>query len=174
MDIEIVQVLWGVLTTPNVIYLLLIIGLWTAASALYVPGMGLLEALAVVCMVLAIAGLTQQPANVAGLALIVAVGVLFVIDLNVESIGLTLVAAVALVLGSVFLFPGGVGRPPEDLEAVRISPWLIAGVTLVSLGLFGAVLSAAARAQRMEAKVATASMEFTGMLESFIDQRQGE
>ncbi len=158
MEIDIVQMLWAVAMNPNVIYVLLIIGLWTAAAAFYVPGTGLLEALAVVCLVIAIAGLTQQPANIVGLALIVAAGVLFVIDLNVDSVGLTLVAAVALVLGSVFLFPAGEGRYSGGAEVVRVSPWLIAGVTLVSLGFFGVVLSAAARAQRMRAKVSTAEM----------------
>ncbi|MGD8969632.1 MAG: hypothetical protein PVI07_19165, partial [Anaerolineae bacterium] len=64
MEIETVQTLWGMLTNPNVIYILLIIGLWAAASAFYVPGTGFLEALAVLCLVLAIAGLTQQPTNV--------------------------------------------------------------------------------------------------------------
>jgi membrane-bound serine protease (ClpP class) len=158
MEIEIVQTLWEVLTNPNVIYILLIIGLWAAASAFYVPGTGLLEALAVVCLVLAIAGLTQQPTNVVGLALIVAAGVLFVVDLKVHSVGLTVVAAAALVLGSVFLFPAA-GEPcPGEAEAGRLSPWLIAGVTLVSVGFFGVALSAVARAQRMAAKVSTAEM----------------
>jgi membrane-bound serine protease (ClpP class) len=156
MEIDFLQMAWIVLMNPNVIYVLLIIGLWTAAAAFYVPGTGLLEALAVVCLVLAVAGLTQQPANVAGLALIVAAGVLFAIDLRVESVGITLVAAVALVLGSVFLFPTSEAAPPEG-AAVSLSPWLIAGVTLVSLGFFGAVLSALARAQRMGAKLSTAS-----------------
>jgi len=158
MEIEIVQILWNILTNPNVIYILLIVGLWTAASALYVPGTGVLEALALVCLVLVIAGLTRQPANIVGLALIVAAGVLFVVDLNVDSVGLTLVAAVALVLGSVFLFPAGEGQYPTAAGAVRVSPWLITGVTLVTLGFFGVVLSAAARAQRMTAKVSTAGM----------------
>jgi membrane-bound serine protease (ClpP class) len=158
MEIEIVQTLWEVLTNPNVIYILLIIGLWAAASTFYVPGTGLLEALAVVCLVLAIAGLTQQPANVVGLALIVAAGVLFLVDLKVHSVGLTLVAATALVLGSVFLFPTTEGPGPEEAHAVRLSPWLIAGVTLISLSFFGVALSAVARAQRMTAKVSTDEM----------------
>jgi membrane-bound serine protease (ClpP class) len=158
MEIEIVQTLWEVLTNPNVIYILLIIGLWAAASTFYVPGTGLLEALAVVCLVLAIAGLTQQPANVVGLALIVAAGVLFLVDLKVHSVGLTLVAAVALVLGSVFLFPTMEGPCPEETEAAGLSPWLIAGVTLVSLGFFGMALSAVSRAQRLTAKMSTARM----------------
>ena len=158
MEIEIVQALWEVLTNPNAIYILLIIGLWAAASAFYVPGTGLLESLAVICLVLAIAGLTQQPTNIVGLALIIAAGVLFVVDLKVHSVGLTLVAAVALVLGSVFLFPTTEGPCPGEAETVRLSPWLIAGVTGLSLGFFGVAVSAVARAQRMTAKVSTADM----------------
>jgi membrane-bound serine protease (ClpP class) len=158
MEIEIVQTLWQVLTNPNVIYILLIIGLWAAASTFYVPGTGLLEALAVVCLVLAIAGLTQQPTNVVGLALIIAAGVLFVVDLKVHSVGLTVVAAVALVLGSVFLFPATEAPYTGEAGAVRLSPWLIAGVALVSVGFFGVALTAVARAQRLTAKMSTADM----------------
>jgi membrane-bound serine protease (ClpP class) len=158
MEIEIVKTLWAALTNPNVIYILLIIGLWAAASTFYVPGTGLLEALAVICLVLTIAGLTQQPANVVGLALIVAAGVLFVVDLKVHSVGLTVVAAAALVLGSVFLFPTTEAPCPGEAATVRLSPWLIGGVTVLSLGFFGLALSAVARAQRMRAKVSTARM----------------
>jgi membrane-bound serine protease (ClpP class) len=158
MEIETMQTLGQLLTNPNVIYILLIIGLWAAASTFYVPGTGLLEALAVVCLVLAIAGLTQQPTNIVGLALIVAAGVLFVVDLKVHSVGLTVVAAVALVLGSIFLFPATEAPSPGEASVVRLSPWLIAGVTLVSLGFFGVAVSAVARAQRLTAKVSTAQI----------------
>jgi membrane-bound serine protease (ClpP class) len=41
---------------------------------------------------------------------------------------------------------------------VRLSPWLIAGVTLVSVGFFAVAVSAVARAQRMTAKVSTAEV----------------
>lgn len=41
MDSELVQVLWSLLTNPNVVYALLIVGLWATAAAFYVPGTGL-------------------------------------------------------------------------------------------------------------------------------------
>jgi len=141
-----VQALWSLLTDPNVVYILLIIGLWAAAAAFYVPGTGILEVAAIVCLALAIAGLTQLPVNVVGVILIVIAGVLFVVDLKVQSVALTVGAAVSLVLGSVFLFP-----PAEG--ALRLSPWLIGGVTLASLGFFGVAFFAVARAQRLRAKV---------------------
>lgn len=147
MDSELVQMLWSLLTNPNVVYVLLIIGLWAAAAAFYVPGTGLLEVSAVVCLVLAIAGLTQLPVNVVGVVLIVVAGLLFIIDLKVHSVALAVGAAVSLVLGSVFLFPPSEGT-------LRLSPWLIAGVTLASFGFFGVAFFAAMRAQRLRAKVA--------------------
>jgi membrane-bound serine protease (ClpP class) len=146
MDNELVRMLWSLLTNPNVVYVLLIIGLWAAAAAFYVPGTGLLEVSAVVCLVLAIAGLTQLPVNVVGVILIVVAGLLFIIDLKVHSVALAVGAAVSLVLGSVFLFP-----PSE--RTLRLSPWLIGGVTLASIGFFGVAISAAMRAQRLRAKV---------------------
>jgi membrane-bound ClpP family serine protease len=63
-----------------------------------------------------------------------------------------------LVLGSVFLFPTTAGPGSREAEAVPLSPWLIAGVTLASLGFFGVALSAVARAQRLRAKVSTADI----------------
>jgi membrane-bound serine protease (ClpP class) len=61
-------------------------------------------------------------------------------------VAITIGAVVSLVLGSVFLFP-----PTES--ALRVSPWLIGGVTLATLGFFGVALSAAIRAQLLPAKV---------------------
>jgi len=151
MDSELVQALWSLLTNPNVVYVLFVIGLWAAAAAFYVPGTGLLEVAAVICLVLAIAGLTQLPVNVVGITLIVVAGALFVVDLKVQSVALTVGAAVSLVLGSVFLFP-----PAEGV--LRLSPWLIGGVTLASFGFFGVALSAAIRAQRLRAKVDAATI----------------
>ena len=64
MDGELVQALWSLLTNPNVVYALLIVGLWATAAAFYVPGTGLMEVAAALCLVLAVAGLTQLPVNV--------------------------------------------------------------------------------------------------------------
>lgn len=143
---EITQVLWALLSNPNVVYAMLIIGLWAAAAAFYAPGTGALEVAAVICLTLAIAGLTQLPTNVVGVIMIVIAGVLFAVDLKVQSVAITVGAAITLVLGSVFLFP-----PDENVP--QVSPWLIGGVTLGSLGFFGMALFAVARTRQMRAKV---------------------
>jgi membrane-bound serine protease (ClpP class) len=155
MDSELVQVLWSLLTNPNVVYVLLISGLWAAAAALYVPGTGLPEAGAIICLALAIAGLTQLPVSAVGVILIGVAGLLAIIDLKFQSVALTVGAAASLVMGSVFLFPPTEGIP-------RLSPWLIGIATLASLVFFSVTLSAAIRAQRLHAK---------GAAEAIIGQR---
>ena len=139
------QVLSSLLANPNVVYVLLFIGLWATAAAVYVPGTGFLEVAAVLSLVLAVAGLTKLPVNTVGLILIVVAGLLFVIGLKTQSVAATVGAAVSLVLGSVLLFAPANGT-------LRISPWLIGGVTLVSFGFFGMALSAAMQSQRMRAR----------------------
>ncbi len=163
MDGELVRALWKLLTNPNVAYLLLIMGLWATAAAFYVPGTGLMEISAALCLVLAIAGLTQLPVNIVGALLIVVAMATFVVDLHVQSVALTVGAIAALVLGSVFLFPPAGG-------ALLVSPWLIGGVTLVSLGFFAGALAAAVRAQRLETRViAQASVGQVGVATTPID-----
>jgi membrane-bound serine protease (ClpP class) len=146
MESELVQELWSLLTNPNVVYVLFIVGLWAAAAAFNSPGTGLLEVTALICLALAIAGLTQLPVNVVGVILIVIAGALFVVDLKVQSVAITVGATVSLMLGSLFLFP-----PIENTP--RLSPWLIVGVALLSLFFFGVALSAAIRTRRLRVKV---------------------
>ncbi|HHN93557.1 MAG TPA: hypothetical protein ENK17_02205 [Anaerolineae bacterium] len=136
---------WAVLTNPNVVYILFVIGLWATAAAIYVPGTGFLEAAALACLVLAVAGFTRLPVNVVGVLLIVVAGVLFVVDLHVQSIGITVVGAGSLVAGSVLLFPSSEGLP-------SLSPWAIVVMVLLSLGFAAFLLAAAVRAQGLRRK----------------------
>lgn len=138
------ETLEALLTDPNVAYGLLILGLWAVVAAWAMPGTGFPEAAAVICLVLAALGLAQLPVNLIGLVLVVVSIILFVVDLKVQSAGLTLGAATALALGSLFLF-----RPGSNLI---VSRWLVGGATLATLGLFGWVLSAVVRAQRLPVK----------------------
>ncbi len=136
---------WAVLTNPNVVYILFVIGLWATAAAIYVPGTGFLEAAALACLVLAVAGFTRLPVNVVGVLLIVVAGVLFVVDLHVQSIGITVVGAGSLVAGSVLLFPSSEGLP-------ALSPWAIVVMVLLSLGFAAFLLAAAVRTPGLRRK----------------------
>ena len=164
MDAEWFEILQQILTNPNVAYALLVLGLWAAVAAWAVPGTGFPEAAAAICLVLAALGLASLPVNLIGLAMVVTAMGLFVLDLKVQSAGLTLGAAAGLALGSLFLFRPGAG--------VIISRWLIGIATIGSLSLFGLVLSAAVRAHRLPVKTdVEALIGAEGIVTSDLDPR---
>lgn len=132
------QQLLAFLANPNVAYLALIVGLLMLVVAVTTPGTGLAEVIAVIALAVAVIGLIQLSANFAGVVLIIAAFVLFALDVTQTQHGaLTLGGAVALVVGSLLLFPVREGGP-------TISLWLVAGVTLlmvtVSLVFFSALM----------------------------------
>jgi membrane-bound serine protease (ClpP class) len=135
---DIAQQLMTFIANPNVAYLALIVGLLMLVVAVTTPGTGFAEVIAVIALAVAVIGLIQLEANFAGVVLIIAAFVLFALDVTQTAHGaLTLGGAVALVVGSLLLFPTGEG------ESV-LSIWLVAGVTLlmvsVSLVFFSALM----------------------------------
>jgi membrane-bound serine protease (ClpP class) len=136
MDIG--QQLMAFIANPNIAYLALIVGLLMLVVAVTTPGTGFAEVIAVIALAVAVIGLVQLEANLAGVVLIAASFVLFALDVTQTSHGaLTLGGAAALVIGSLLLFPAGEGGSV-------LSIWLVAGVTLlmvaVSLVFFSALM----------------------------------
>ena len=134
---DIVQQIMTFIANPNVAYLALIVGLLMLVVAVTTPGTGFAEVIAVIALAVAVIGLVQLEANFAGVVLIFAAFVLFALDVTQTAHGaLTLGGAVALVVGSLLLFPAGEGGSV-------LSIWLVAGVTLlmvaVSLVFFSAL-----------------------------------
>jgi membrane-bound serine protease (ClpP class) len=141
---NIAEAVWSFLTDPNVAYLLLILGLWALLLAIFTPGTGISEGVAVVALALAFLGLSRLPVNAAGLVLIAVAFGLFVADAYFQSHGLlTLSGAVALFLGSFFLFQ------PEGVQGVQLSIALIGAVTMGSVAFFAIAVSAAMRLYRL-------------------------
>ena len=131
-----------VVRDPNVAYILMIAGLWMAVIAVTTPGTGFAEVTAAFLLVLAAIGLLGLGPNIAGILLIVLAFVLFAVDVVATSHGvLTIGGLIALLVGSLLLFPGG------D-STLTVSGWLIAGVVLGSAGMAGIVLHALRRSLR--------------------------
>jgi len=136
------QQVFEFLKDPNVAYILLIVGLWTLVIAVSTPGTGFAEVTAAITLALAAIGLFSLTVNFAGILLIVLAFALFAVDVMATSHGvLTVGGVLALVLGSMLLFP-------SRENVAGLSGWLIAGVTLGSAGMAGIVLHALVRSLR--------------------------
>lgn len=141
------QTLWGLLTNPNVIYLLLISGLWMILIAVTMPGTGLPEASALILLGLAAVGLTQLPINLAGLLLILLAGVLYLVELQITNHGAFFITGtLALGIGSLLLFPA-----EEQTTTTPLAWWLVVLVMLASASFLAVLLRVGLAAQRRPA-----------------------
>ncbi len=115
------------LIDPNVSYFLLVFGLLLAFLALFSPGTGVLEVGAIALLFLAGYGIIHMPINTWAL-IVLGVGIFpFLLALRrSRQLIFLILALVALVVGSVFLF-----RTPEGTPAVN--PFLAGVVSLVTV-----------------------------------------
>jgi membrane-bound serine protease (ClpP class) len=136
------DLLWQTLTNPNIVYLLLIAGIWAVALAITTPGTGLPEAAAVVMLSLALLGLSRLPVNFVGLSLIFLSLVLYVLELKATSHGAFLMAGIiTLAGGSLFLFRA-------DERAISVSLGLVAATVIGTAGFFTFALRKALEVRR--------------------------
>ena len=147
-QVPLLDSLLSFLANPNVAYFLLIVGLLGVVAEIVTPGAVLPGVIGVICMILALAGLGQLPTNWAGVALIVAGVVMFLLDLKVAGFGLSIGALIAFALGSLLLFTP-FWAPASEAPEVRLNPWLILGTTVGVAAFFFLGLSAAVRAHRL-------------------------
>jgi membrane-bound serine protease (ClpP class) len=92
------------LADPNVVYLLLTIGIYALIAEFFTPGFGVGIGGAI-CLLLALLGLQVLPFNIAGLAFILLGAALMVIDLFTPThLALTVGGVISLLIGSFMLF----------------------------------------------------------------------
>jgi membrane-bound serine protease (ClpP class) len=120
------------LRDPNIVYMLLIFGLWMGVSATYLPGTGIKEILAGVALVGAFVGLGSLPTNWWAVFIMVTGVLSFIVMPFLNNRFLTTLAVGGLVLqgiGALLLFSG-----------ISVSPLLIGLTLLVSLGYYRFIL----------------------------------
>jgi len=134
---NVLQRLLHAVSTPDVAYLLLLIGMFGIIFELYNPGIGLAGIIGAIALLLGFYALSVLPTNWAGVLLIV-LGVGFlVVDLHTAGLGVWTVGGIAgLITGALILFSG-------DVLDVSIGA-VIAGVA-GSLLFFISVMTAALR-----------------------------
>lgn len=144
--------LLGVITDPNVAYILLMIGIYGLLLEFYNPGIGIAAVTGVICLLLGAFALQLLPINYAGLALVVVGLVLMGFEAFTPSFGVFGVGgAVAFIIGSVILMD-------TDLPAYQISMPIIAAFGALSVAIVVFALGAALRSRRVKATTGKESM----------------
>jgi membrane-bound serine protease (ClpP class) len=143
-DPTFIETLLGVLTNPNIVFLLLTVGVQAILIELSSPGGWIAGFIGAVCLALAAYGLGVLPVNWFGLIFLAIAFVLFILDIKAPTHGALTAAGVAsLIVGSLVLF-----NSPGTPSFMRVSVPLVVGVSLVTAGMFFAILMLALRAQR--------------------------
>ena len=156
-NIEFIEPDWryellGIITDPNVAYILLMIGIYGLILEFYNPGMGIGAVTGVICLLLGAYALQMLPINYAGLALVVVgIGLLaaeaFTPSFGVFGVG----GVVSFVVGSIILMD-------TDLPAYQISKPVIAAVAALSVAIVVFALGAALRSRKMRSASGKESM----------------
>jgi membrane-bound serine protease (ClpP class) len=138
-DMNVMQRLLHAVTSPEIAYLLLLVGFFGIIFELYNPGIGLAGILGAICLLLGFYGLSVLPTNWIGVLLIAVAVVAFIVDLQIAGFGIwTIGGVIALVAGGLILFSGA-----DD--ALAVSPWAIVAAVIGSLVFFVSVMTAALR-----------------------------
>jgi membrane-bound serine protease (ClpP class) len=128
--------------TPTMVYLLLVLGLAGLAFELTQPGFGFAGFAGIFLVALGVYGATVAvPTSWLGAALLLAGIGAMVLDLRLRRLGVLTYAGLAAFAAGSFLVYGGVA------DAIRISPWLIAGATIASWLYYGFGLTVAVQSR---------------------------
>lgn len=141
-----------VLTDPNLVFFLLLVGLAGVGFEIFNPGAIVPGVVGVISLLLALAGLTVLPFQWVGIALLVLAVGLFVAETQVAGFGvLALGGIVALALGGAFLFD-------SDDPALEPSTGVVVATAAVVGGAFAVAAHLVLRARRRPATTGGAEL----------------
>ncbi len=132
--------LLGVISNPNIAFLLIIFGFYGILFELYSPGWGVGGTVGIICLLAGFFALAILPVNYTGLALIILALAMFVAEVFVTSFGaLTFGGVICLILGGVMLID-------SPLQIMRISLAVLVPVAVatgaITFFLLGRVVAA--------------------------------
>ena len=137
---------------PNVIALMLSVGLIGIVVELWNPGLILPGTVGAISLIVGLYGLQVLPVSVAGLLLLLLAAAFFVAEAFVPSHGaLTVAGGVTFVIGALMLFdPAG--------EAYQVSLWTAVGIACTLALLLGVALTSVAKVARREVEVSVSRL----------------
>lgn len=155
LSLTIIEQILQMLTNPNIVFILLTIGVQAILIELSNPGAWLPGFIGAVCLALAAYGLGVLPVNWFGVVFLVISFVLFILDVKAPTHGALTAAGVgSLIAGALILF-----NSPGTPSFQRVSIWVVVISSLFTGGLFAAVMAFAARAQKAPIRTGQESMK---------------
>ncbi len=154
MELSFIEEILSILTNPNIVFLLLSIGVQAILIELSSPGGWVAGFIGVVALALAAYGLGVLPVNWFGLIFLGTAFVLFVLELKAPTHGaLTAAGVVSLIVGALVLF-----NSPVTPEFQRVSVPLVVVTSLITGGIFAVAMAFAIKAQQTPIRMGQESL----------------
>lgn len=151
---SLIEQLLAILASPNIVYLLIAIGIQAILIEISSPGGWVAGFIGVVCLALAIYGLGFLPVNWFGILFLVVAFVLFILDIKAPTHGALTAAGVAtLIAGALVLF-----NSPNVPSIQRVSVPLVIVTSLITGAIFLTIMLFAIRAQKTPIRVGQESV----------------
>ena len=141
-DMSFRQRFLDILSDPNILYILFLLGISGLALELYNPGAILPGVVGGICMILFLFSVQTIPVNYAGVLLIIFAAVLFLLEIKIPSYGiLSIGGIISLIVGSIMLID-------SPLPFLQISWKVILGATITFSAFFIFAIGLAIRTYR--------------------------
>jgi membrane-bound serine protease (ClpP class) len=149
-----IESLLGILTNPNIVFILLTIGVQAILIELSSPGGWVAGFIGAVCLALAAYGFGVLPVNWFGFIFLIIAFALFVLDIKAPTHGaLTAAGAGSLIIGALVLF-----NSPGTPQFQRVSVPLVIGVSAITAAVFFGIVTFAIRAQKVPIRTGQESL----------------
>lgn len=143
-----------IITNPNIVFLLLTIGVQAILIEISSPGGWVAGFIGVVCLALGTYGLGILPVNWFGLAFLLTAFVLFILEVKAPTHGaLTAAGLVTFVVGALVLF-----NSPQTPSFQRVSVPLVLGTSIATAAFFFTLVTLAIRGMRKPVEVGVDSL----------------
>lgn len=154
IELSFIEQLLAVLTDPNIVFILLTIGVQAILIEISNPGGWVAGFIGVVCLALAIYGFGVLPVNWFGLIFLVTAFVLFLLDIKAPTHGALTAAGIgSLIVGALVLF-----NSPTTPQFQRVSVPLVVVSSLITGGIFAIAVAFAIRAQKTPIRMGQESL----------------
>jgi len=154
VEVSFIEELLGLLTNPNIVLLLITIGVQAIFIEIGSPGGWVAGFIGVVCLALATYGLGVLPVNWFGIIFLITSFVLFILDIKAPTHGALTAAGIAsFIVGALVLF-----NSPGTPQFQRVSIPLVVVVGLMSGAMFGVIVGFGIRALRVPVRMGQQSL----------------